>query len=144
MENEFYLQYLETCQASLFAFGAVLEQDGHLVWCCSKALKGYQSRWHILLKEFYAIVFACSKFDYYIDGQPNVPVFIDHKALKYILDGKLSDKLYRWVLILLKHHVKYITGEDNAAVNALTRLRQKIRLPDDTPSNLEKISLLSK
>ena len=86
-------------------------------------------------------MFACSKFHYYIDGQPSVQVFTDHKALEHMLEGKLSDKLYRWVLILLKYSLvgKFIAGEDNAAADALTRLRHKIRLPDDAPFSLAHI-----
>ena len=68
-------------------------------------------------------------------------VFTDHKALEYMLEGNLNDKLYRWVLVLLKYNldVKYIAGAENAAAEALTRLRHKIRLPDDVPSTLAHI-----
>ena len=90
------------------------------------------------MKEFYAIVFACQKFDYYIDGRSSTQMFTDHNALEYMLEGKLNEKLHRWVLVLLKYNldVKYIVGAENDAADALTRLRHKIRLPDDVPSTL--------
>ena len=138
---DFNRQFTIRCDASKTHVGAVLEQEGRLVSCCSKSLKGYQENWHILVKEFYAIVYACQKFHFYIDGRSSIRVFTDHKALEYMLEGKLSDKLYRWVLTLLQYdlEVKYISGEDNAAADALTRLRFKIRLPDDVPSTLAHI-----
>ena len=36
---------------------------------------------------------------------PSVQVFADHKALEHMLEGKFSDKLYQWVLILLKYNL---------------------------------------
>ena len=124
-------QFVIRCDASDTHVGAVLEQDGHFVSSCFQALKGYQSRCHILVKKFYTIVFACDKFKNYIEGQPSVQVYTDHKAIEHMVEGKLSDKLYRWILSLLKYnlHIKYIAGEDNAYADALTRLRQKINLP---------------
>ena len=93
------------------------------------------------MKEFFAIVFACQKFDYYIDGRSSTQVFTDHKALEYLLEDKVNDKLYRWVLVLLKYNldVKYIAGAENAAADAMTRLRHKICLPNDVPSILAHI-----
>ena len=75
---------LDEDDASKTHVGAVLEQDGKLISCFS-----------ILVKEFHAIVFACQKFDYYIDGRSSTQVFTDHKAIEYMLEGKLNDKFCR-------------------------------------------------
>ena len=68
------------CDASSYALGGVLLQEGHPIAYTSRALTPTECNYAQIEKEMLAIVHCCKKFHYYIFGKP-VAVESDHKPL---------------------------------------------------------------
>ena len=75
-------------------------------------------------KETLAVIFAFDKFRSYLLGS-KVVVYINHAALKYLLNKKDSKlRLMQWVLLLQEFNIeiKDKKGSENIVVNHLSRL----------------------
>ena len=92
--------FLLYTDASEFAFGGILAQMDdipmeYVVEYMSKLFKGSQLKWHITMKELYAIVYNLKYFRVYLQNV-QFKVITDHKALIYLDSQKdLSNKLAR-------------------------------------------------
>ena len=80
--------FLLYTDASEFAFGGILAQMDdipmeYVVEYMSKLFKGSQLKWHITMKELYAIVYNLKYFRVYLQNVP-FKVITDHKALIYL------------------------------------------------------------
>lgn len=99
ISNDASLRYFDSskpvviqCDASYSGLGAVLLQEDKLVSFVSRSLSDGESRYHPCELECLAVVFACSKFDQYLYGKPDITVFSDHQLLETIFK-KTMDKL---------------------------------------------------
>ncbi|GKB52829.1 DNA-directed DNA polymerase, partial [Tanacetum coccineum] len=116
------------CEASDFAFGAVLGQrEGkHFlpIHYASKTLNNVQQNYTVTKKELLAIVFAFDKFQSYLVLSKTI-VFTDHSAFKYLFANKdAKTRLIRWILLLQEFYIeiKNKKGAENVAADHLSRL----------------------
>lgn len=120
---EFDKEFEVHTDASGFAIGGVLMQDGHPVAYESRKLTGSQLRWPTHEKELYAIVHCLKSWRHYVGGR-KTKVFTDNISLKY-LDSKAqaTPKELRWYDTIISMDVELIhkPGRDNLVPDALSR-----------------------
>ncbi|XP_018494580.1 uncharacterized protein K02A2.6-like, partial [Galendromus occidentalis] len=114
--------------ASEFAVGAVLLQDGRPVAYNSRALSAAQQKLPQIEKEMIAIANGCSKYHYYIFGHTDITVETDHKPLESIFTKafeKVPFSLQPYWLSLQKYglRVKYKPGKKIPVADFLSRIR---------------------
>lgn len=63
-------QFERTTDASNFAIGCVLEQNGHPISYMSRTLNEHEINYSTIEKELLAIIFGCNKFRPYLFGKP--------------------------------------------------------------------------
>ena len=74
-------------------------------------------------RECLAIIFATSKFKFYLSGKPFI-LEVDHRPLVYLNKFKGSNaRLMRWALALqpMRFTITYIAGKDNHGADLLSR-----------------------
>ena len=121
---------------------ATLLQGGRPVALMSRSLTKAEKNYVALELECLAIVFACSKFDQYINGK-KVNVEADHKPLevitkKSILAAPIS--LQRMLLALQRYDIEvvYRPGEQQVIADVLSRLpTTKLPVKDENLALLE-------
>jgi hypothetical protein len=114
--------------ASLLACGAVLsqldDQNHHRpIAFASKKFNPAQTRYSVIERESFAVIFALQKFDLIIFGS-KIILHTDHNPLQYIATGSVtSAKLTRWALHLQRYdlEITYIAGRDNVVSDHLSR-----------------------
>lgn len=114
------------CDASSFALGAVLLQEGQPVMFASRTLTPTERRYAQIEKETLAILFSCKRFDQYIFGQKQVTVQSDHQPLQSIFRKPLCDvpkRIQRMILSLQRYdlEVQYVKGKDLVLADTLSR-----------------------
>jgi hypothetical protein len=112
--------------ASNFAIGGVLVQDGRPVTFESKKLSERERRWPTHEKEMWAIIHCLKTWGHYI-GSKDVVVWIDNVTLKYFAtQPKLSSKQVRWqhTLALFNVDIRHKPEKENVVSNALSRKHQ--------------------
>ena len=98
------------CDANDYALRAVLGQreDGkpYVAYYASKTLNDAHNNYTTIEKELLAVVFALDKFRNYLLGTLIV-IFIDHSALKYLLNKKdAKTRLIRWIILLQEFNIQ--------------------------------------
>ncbi|EER20236.1 retrovirus polyprotein, putative, partial [Perkinsus marinus ATCC 50983] len=124
------------CDASQYAIGGVLEQDGRPLAFYSQTLTGSQLNWPVYEKEAYAILKCLERFRHLHYGYKlRITVYSDHRPLQW-LKTATSTKLQRWLLALQQYQfeVVYIPGKQNTRADALSRVRQPQPVVDDKPT----------
>lgn len=120
---EFDKEFEVHTDASGFAIGGVLIQDGHPVAYESRKLTDSQLRWPTHEKYLYAVVHCLKSWRHYVGGK-KTKVFTDNISLKY-LDSKAhaTPKELRWydTIILMDVELIHKPGRDNLVPNALSR-----------------------
>ncbi|KAL0447549.1 UNVERIFIED_CONTAM: Transposon Tf2-11 polyprotein [Sesamum latifolium] len=109
--------------ASNFALGGVLMQDGHLVAFESMKLKDVERRYSVHEKELLAIVHCLRLWRHYLLGSPFV-VKTDNTAVSHFMtQPKLISRQARWQELLSEFHfvLEYRAGSSNHVVDALSR-----------------------
>jgi hypothetical protein len=112
--------------ASNFAMGGVLMQDGRLVAFESKKLNETERRWPTHDKEMWAVIHYFKSWGHYI-GSKDVVVWTDNVTLKYfVIQPKLSSKQVRWqdTLALFNVDIQHKLGKENVMPDALSRKHQ--------------------
>nr|GEV15567.1 reverse transcriptase domain-containing protein [Tanacetum cinerariifolium] len=116
------------CDASDYAIGAVLGQrkTKHFqsIHYASKSMTEAQMHYMTTEKEMLAIVYAFEKFRPYLVLSKSI-VYIDHSALKYLLNKQdATPRLLRWVLLLQEFDITILDkkGSENLAADHLSRL----------------------
>ncbi|EER03931.1 Retrotransposable element Tf2 155 kDa protein type, putative [Perkinsus marinus ATCC 50983] len=127
-----YLEYPDfsrpfemACDASNYAIGGVLEQDGRPLAFYSQTLTGSQLNWPVYEKEAYAVLKCLERFRHlHLGYQLRVKIFSDHRPLQW-LKTATSSKLQRWLLALQQYQfdVVYVPGKKNLRADALSRVR---------------------
>lgn len=111
--------------ASKYAVGAVMMQDGRPVAFLSRKLSSAEINYPVHEKEQLAVVYALTKWRVYLHSRPTpFTVYTDHQSLKY-LDTKntLSPRQVRWMekLAEFKFEICYRKGSLNVVPDALSR-----------------------
>ena len=121
--------------ASDFALGAVLEQDGRPVEFFSRRLKPAERNYTVREKELLAVVASLQKWRHHV-GFDVVRVHTDHRALLDLQSqSKLAQRrLFRWSEALADFHVQwtFVPGRDNVVADALSRLIAPLPTPGST------------
>lgn len=114
------------CDANDYAVGAVLGQreDGkpYVVYYASKTLNNAQKNYTTTEKDLVAVVFTLDKFRNYLLGT-SIVIFIDHSALKYLLNKKnVKARLIRWIILLQEFNIqiKDKQGVENVVADHLS------------------------
>ena len=121
-QNQFVLQ----TDASNDAIGAVLSnKNGRPVAFTSRTLNKAERNYPIIEKELLAIVWAVKYFRPYLFGN-FFKVRTDHRPLIYLFNMKdPSSRLMKFRIALeeFNFEIEYVKGSDNAAADALSRIR---------------------
>lgn len=113
--------------ASNFALGAVLTQDGHPICFASRTLNVHEKNYSTIEKELLAIVWGVKYFRPYLYGV-EFDLNTDHQPLKWLQaknNGKdISPRLQRWLVHLMDYNAKieYIKGKENHIADFLSRI----------------------
>ena len=103
--------------ASDYALGAILLQDGHPVAFESRQMSPAEKGYHTTDKELLAIVHALQTWRCYLEGS-TFEVLTDHNPLTYLrTQPLLSRRQARWAekLNMFDFNIKYIPGMENPA-----------------------------
>ncbi|KAL0451696.1 UNVERIFIED_CONTAM: Transposon Tf2-11 polyprotein [Sesamum latifolium] len=109
--------------ASDFALGGVLVQDGHPVAFESRKLKDVERRYSVHEKELLAVVHCLRLWRHYLLGSLFV-VKTDNTAVSHFMtQPKLTSRQARWQELLSEFHfvLEYRAGSSNYVADALSR-----------------------
>ncbi|KAL0293482.1 UNVERIFIED_CONTAM: Transposon Tf2-12 polyprotein [Sesamum radiatum] len=109
--------------ASDFALGGVLMEDGHPVAFESRKLKDAERRYSAHEKELLAVVHCLRLWRHYLLGSPFV-VKTDNTAVShFMMQPKLTSRQARWQELLSEFHfvLEYRAGSSNHVADALSR-----------------------
>jgi hypothetical protein len=112
--------------ASDFAIGKVLTQEGKPVAFESKKLSETERRWSTHEKEMWAVIHCFKTWGHYI-GSKDVVVWTDNVTLRYFAtQPKLSSKQVRWqdILALFNVNIRHKPRKENVVPDALSRKHQ--------------------
>ncbi|XP_070012959.1 uncharacterized protein [Nicotiana sylvestris] len=96
----------------------------HPIYYTSRTLSGAQLNYTVTEKEMLVVVFAFDKFRSYLIGS-KVIVYIDHAALRYLIEKKESkSRLIHWVLLMQEFvlEIRDRKGTENQVDDHLSRL----------------------
>lgn len=150
---DFTKKFILQTDASNFALGAVLSQEGHPVCYASRTLNDHEQNYSTIEKELLAIVWATQYFRPYLFGRKFL-VETDHRPLAWLFSVKEpNSKLVRWRLRLAEYdyEIKYKKGVQNGNADALSRavinqiqLVSPIIIESSCPINLYKKQIILK
>ncbi|KAK8590647.1 hypothetical protein V6N13_057538 [Hibiscus sabdariffa] len=127
--------------ASDFAIGGVLMQEGHPVAFESRKLKDAERRYTVQEKEMTAVVHCLRTWRHYILGSRFV-VYTDNIANSYFLtQKKLSPKQARWQEFLAEFDftMEHKAGKVNSVADALSRKANLVAISQPEGQLLERI-----
>jgi len=112
--------------SSCYGLGACLSQEGRPLYYASRVLTSTERKYAQIEKELLAIRFACSRFDQFIAGNPDITVRTDHKPLLAIFKKPVlaaSKRIQVMLLQLQRYNVKleYHSGKEVVIADTLSR-----------------------
>lgn len=115
------------CDSSGAALGVAVLQDNQPVAYASRTLTLTEKKYAQIEKELLAVVFACTRFDQLIVGNPKTVIRTDHKPLLNIFKKPLlsAPKRLQSMLLVLQRYcieLEFIAGKDNILADTLSRL----------------------
>lgn len=116
--------FILTRDASKYAVGATLEQEGHPVAYLSYRLTDTETRWDTGDQELLAVMIALRKWAVYLRDRPFI-LRTDHEPIKYLQSKtKLTGRQMRWIDELQSYNftVEHLSGSKNGAPDALSRI----------------------
>ena len=119
------LTYTVKTDASGFAIGAELSQDGHPVCYLSHKLSPAERNYSTHEKEQLAIIYALREWRHHLLGSP-IKIETDHCSLKYFqTQPNLSQRQARWSEFMSQfdYQIIYLPGKQNIVADALSRRR---------------------
>lgn len=115
--------FVVSTDASKFAIGATLEQDGRPVAYLSHRLTKAEARWDTGDQELLAFMIALREWSVYLRGCKFI-FRTDHEPLRYLQSkSRLSGRQYRWIDTLQAHSydVEQVPGKQHIVPDALSR-----------------------
>jgi hypothetical protein len=117
------------CDASEKGTGCVLLQGSNVeelrpIAYASKKFNETQSRWSVIEREAFGVIFALQQFEVIVFGY-EIILFSDHNPLQFLTECiPKSSKLTRWMLALQRFNItiKHIPGNKNLMADLLSRL----------------------
>lgn len=122
---DFNKPFTLTTDASLYALGAILSQEGRPIAYASKTLDNAQCNYDTTERELLAVVWACKQFRHYLYGV-KFHLQTDHRALVWLSNlQEPNSKLQRWKIKRNEYNfdIKHIQGKDNIIADALSTLK---------------------
>lgn len=116
--------------ASSFALGCALMQNGAPISYASRVLTPTERNYAQIEKETLAILFAARKFDQYICGKSNVIVEMDHSSLIQIFAKPIvmsPKRIQSMILSLQRYNLKlrYKSGKEMLIADTISRAPSK-------------------
>lgn len=124
---DFEKEFTLTTDASNYAIGAVLSQEGHPVCYASRTLNNHERNYSATDKEFLAIMWSVNYFRPYVYGR-RFKILTDHQPIKFLhskYKGKdMSPRHQRWLLKLGEYQfdIEYLKGRENKVADFLSRI----------------------
>lgn len=126
---DFERDFVLRTDASDFATGAVLEQDGRPVGFDSAVLNKHELNYTVREKELLAIVRAFQRWGFYL-AYAFTTVYTDHESLTGLLRPQRemlvpkARRIARWTEFLsnFRMEIRYVPGKTNDVADALSRL----------------------
>lgn len=121
--------FIVSTDASKYAVGASLEQNGHPIAYLSHRLSDPETRWDTGDQELLAFMIALREWSVYLRGRKFI-LRTDHEPIRYLQSkSKLTGRQYRWLDTLqeFSYDVEHIPGRQHVVPDALSRR------PDHTP-----------
>ncbi|GKC46095.1 transposon ty3-G gag-pol polyprotein [Tanacetum coccineum] len=118
-------EFIIETDASGTGIGAVLQQDGHPIAYMSKSLFTKHQALSTYEKEFLAVLLALEKWRGYVLDRHFI-IKTNNLSLKYLLDQRFTTPFQtKWLPKLLgyDYQIMYKNGNDNATVDALSRVQ---------------------
>ncbi|CAK1597326.1 unnamed protein product [Parnassius mnemosyne] len=119
-------QFIVQTDASGYVIGAVLSnKNGKPIAYASRTLNRAEKNYPTIEKELLSVVWAVKYFRPYLYGR-SFKIYTDHKPLIYLFNMKdPSSRLLKFRLALEEYDyiVEYVRGSENAAADALSRIR---------------------
>lgn len=146
----FEKQFTLTTDASNYALGAVLSQEGHPVCFASRTLNNHERNYSATDKEFLAIIWSVNYFRPYLYGR-KFKIRTDHQPIKYLqakYKGKdLSPRHQRWLLKLGEYdcEIEYLKGKENKVADFLSRLENdenRENIKEDMEDNTSDLNII--
>ena len=116
-------KFVVSTDASKFAMGATLEQDGRPIAYLSHRLTDTEMRWDSGEQELFAIMIALREWDVYLKGR-FFTFKKDHEPIRYLQSkSKLKGRQARWLDTLQSYTYEtlHVPGKDNVVSNGLSR-----------------------
>lgn len=135
------LPFRVTTDASKFAVGATLEQEGHPVAYLSHRLSDAETKWHTGDQELLAFLIALQKWDVYLKGV-QFQLKTDHEPIRYLQSKpRLSPRQQRWLDVFQDYDfdITHVKGTENIAADALSRRVDLKKMCKEVPKIAAKI-----
>lgn len=143
---DFNKRFKIVTDASNFAIGAVLMQEGHPVSYASRTLNNHEINYPTIEKELLAIVWATKYYRPYIFGR-EFDLLTDHEPIKWLHkkhQGKdINQKLIRWLIQLNEYdiNIDHIKGKENRVADFLSRINVETREINQIDDNISEDSM---
>lgn len=141
----FEKKFTLTTDASNYAIGAVLSQEGHPICFASRTLNNHERNYSATDKEFLAILWSVNYLRPYLYGR-KFQILTDHQPIKFLhskYKGKdMSPRHQRWLLKLGEYdfEIEYIKGKENRVADFLSRIENANEEKDGNRENIRKNS----